>query len=58
MRQSKFDSRALRQLAEALIQQIAEDDEIPEGERADFVTSLVRQWITYDGSATVFLGEQ
>src|SRR5262249_40433671 len=48
-------SRALRHLAEELLERVAEDD-IPEGERADFATSLVRQWITYDGSATVFVG--
>jgi hypothetical protein len=58
MRQRKFNSRALRQLALELLQQIAEDDEIPKDERDDFATSLVRQWITYDGSATVFVGEQ
>ena len=58
MPKRKFDSRALRQLAEELIQRIAQDEEIPEGEREDCVTSLVRQWITYDGNATVFVGEQ
>lgn len=58
MPKGKFNSRALRQLAEELIQTIAQDEEIPEDERDDFVTSLVRQWITYDGNATVFLGDQ
>lgn len=58
MSKKKFNSRALRQLAEELIQTIAQDDEIPEDEREDFATSLVRQWITYDGNATVFLGDQ
>ena len=58
MPKRKFNSRALRRLAEELIQRIAQDEEIPEGEREDFATSLVRQWITYDGNATVFLGEQ
>ena len=58
MPKRKFNSRALRRLAEELIQRIAQDQEIPEGEREDFATSLVRQWITYDGNATVFLGEQ
>src|SRR6266567_1012384 len=50
MSKRNVNSRALRQLALELLQQIAEDDEIPEGEREDFATSLVRQWITYDGS--------
>jgi hypothetical protein len=58
MRQRKVNSRALRQLAEELLERVAGGDDIPEGERADFATSLVRQWITYDGSATVFVGEQ
>lgn len=58
MRKRKFNSRALRRLAEELFQRIAGDDEFPESERADFVTSLVRQWITYDGNATLFLGER
>ncbi len=58
MRQRKFNSRALRRLAEELFQQIVGDGDFPEGEREDFVTSLVRQWITYDGNATLFLGER
>lgn len=58
MPQSKFNSRVLRQLAENLLDSVAEDEEIPDDERNDCVTSLVRQWITYDGNATVFLGDQ
>lgn len=58
MLKRKFNSRALRQLAEDFIQTIAQDEEIPEDEREDFATSLVRQWITYGGNATVFLGHQ
>ncbi len=58
MSKRKFNSRALRQLAEDLIRRIAQEEEIPEGEREDLATSLVRQWITCDGSATVFVGEQ
>lgn len=54
----KVNSRALRQLAEELFERIGGDEEFPEDERADFVTSLVRQWITYDGQATLFLGER
>jgi hypothetical protein len=55
MQKTKVNSRTLRQLAEELLDEIAGDEDIPEGEREDFATSLVRQWLTYDGSATVFL---
>jgi ribosomal protein S27E len=58
MRDMKINSRALRQLAEELLDQIGEDEPIPEGERDDLATSLVRQWITYNGCATLFVGEQ
>jgi hypothetical protein len=58
MQKGKINSRALRQLAEGLLDQIAQGEEIPEDERRDFVTSLVRQWVTYDGNATVFVGNQ
>jgi len=58
MSNRKFNSRALRQLAEELVQKFADDEPIPETEREDFVTSLVRQWITYDGNATFFVGDQ
>jgi hypothetical protein len=58
MQKVKVNSRALRRLAEAFLDDIAEGEDIPEGEREDFATSLVRQWLTYDGSATLFLGEE
>ncbi len=58
MSRKKTNSRALRRLAEELIQRIAGDAELPDDEREGFVTSLVRQWITYDGNAVVFVGEQ
>jgi hypothetical protein len=58
MSNRRFNSRALRQLAEELIQKLADDEPIPETEGEDFVTSLVRQWITYDGNATFFVGDQ
>jgi hypothetical protein len=54
----KFNSRALRELAQEVIQEIADDLEIPEADREDLVTSLVRQWITYDRNATFFFGDQ
>jgi hypothetical protein len=56
MRKIAADPRALRQLAQELLEEIAEDEGIPEGEREDLATSLVRQWVSYDGNATLFLG--
>jgi hypothetical protein len=59
MPKRKFDSRALRQSAQELVQMIAAEGVIPEGEQDDLVTSLVRQWVTYGGTATLFVeGEQ
>lgn len=58
MSKRKTNSRALRQLAEELFERVAGDDEFRQVERADFVTSLVRQWITYDGHAALFLGDR
>lgn len=55
MSKSKGHSRALRQLAEEVMGQLAEEFDLPDGERQDFVTSLVRQWISYDGHATFFI---
>ena len=57
MRKKRFDSRELRQLAEELLEGIVNGEPIPEADRADLATSLVRQWITYDGKATLFIGE-
>ena len=51
----KGNSRALRQLAEEIIEQVAGEFDIPEDKRQDFITALVRQWITYDGQATFFI---
>lgn len=50
-------SRVLRELAEEIIEEIAEAADIPEDEREDFATSLVRQWLTYDGHAALFVGD-
>jgi hypothetical protein len=58
MQTMKVNSQALRWLAEAFLDEVAEGEDIPEGEREEFATSLVRQWLTYDGSAAVFLGEE
>ncbi|MBY0524088.1 MAG: hypothetical protein K2R98_11855 [Gemmataceae bacterium] len=59
MPKNKGHSHALRQLAEEVIGRIAEEFDLPETERRDCVTALVRQWISYDGHATFFVvGQQ
>ena len=58
MSKRKINSRAIRQLAEELFEKIATEADLPQSKQADFVTSLVRQWITYDGMATFFFGER
>jgi len=58
MQMKKFNSRVLRDLAERVVEGIAEDGDVFEAGRPDLVTSLVRQWITYNGNATLILGEQ
>lgn len=54
----KYKSHALRELAEKLVEEISERFDLSEKDRRDCPTSLVRQWITYDGHATLFLAEQ
>jgi hypothetical protein len=58
MSMRKFNSRGLRRLAEEITRELAEVYEITESDQEDFTTSLVRQWITYGGNATLFLEEQ
>ena len=58
MAKRRTNSRLLRQLAATFLEEVAEHFEIFEAERADLTTSLVRQWITHDGCATLFFGEQ
>jgi hypothetical protein len=58
MQKTEVNSRALRRLAEALLDDMTEYEVIPEEEREDVATSLVRQWLTCDGNATLFLGEE
>jgi hypothetical protein len=57
MPRKKTDTRELRRFAEEVVDDLAADVLLPPGERGDFVTSLVRQWLTYDGNASFFLGE-
>jgi hypothetical protein len=58
MANKKSRSLTLRHLAEDLLHSLIELDVIRESDLADLATSLVRQWITYDGNATLFLGER
>ena len=54
----RLDGKTLRQLAAGIIDELVEDDAVTDDERADLVTSLVRQWTTYEGHAALFLGGQ
>lgn len=59
MADKKSNSRLLRKLAEEICQSLIAEGRLLEAEGGDFITSLVRQWITYDGNATWFFdGEQ
>jgi len=55
---NQTNSRVLRRLADDLVQKVAENTEILPEDQEDLVTSLVRQWITYDGNATLFFQGQ
>lgn len=58
MSKGKSNSRALRRLAEQVVRKFADDGDIFESQRGDFVTSLVRQWTTFDGNATLLLRDK
>ncbi|MFO0967440.1 MAG: hypothetical protein U0793_17915 [Gemmataceae bacterium] len=57
MADRKNNSRVLRQLAAGLSHGLAAEGIVLEAERDDFVTSIVRQWITNDGIAAWFVAE-
>jgi len=48
----------MRQLAEDIVQEIFQGDDSAAGKPEDLITALVRQWVTYDGNATLFADEQ
>jgi hypothetical protein len=48
-------SRELRRLAAEFLDQVADEIDLLESERESLVTSLVRQWITYEGNASLIL---
>jgi hypothetical protein len=54
----RVNSRALRELADDLLGRIADQEELDAGSREELITSLVRQWIGYEGTATLFVDEQ
>jgi hypothetical protein len=58
MRKKKTNYQELRRLASDYIEGLVEEGDILPGEKGDFTTSLVRQWLTYDGHATLFLDGQ
>src|SRR5438270_346815 len=58
MSKRNANSQVFRHLAEDLVRRIAEAGDIPEWGQEDLVTSLVRQWVSYGGCASLFLGER
>jgi len=58
MARKNTHSRVLRQLAEDLLARVAGESELTDDERGEFTTSLVRQWVTYDGNAVLFFGDR
>lgn len=57
MTKRKLNSRALRQLAADLLEDASGKFDLSLEDREGLITSLVRQWITYDGHALLFLEE-
>jgi hypothetical protein len=57
MARRKTNSVALRSIADQEIEQIVAQLGLPDADRGDWVTSVVRQWLTYDGSAYLFPDE-
>jgi hypothetical protein len=51
------NSVALRRIAEQEIEKIVAQLGLPDADYRDWVTSVVRQWLTYDGSAYLFPDE-
>lgn len=54
MARKKLDSRGFRKLAEEVVEQFDVGGEWSEEKRDEIATSLVRQWVTYDGNALFF----
>jgi hypothetical protein len=57
MARKKTNSATLRHIAEQEVEKIALQLGLPETDHPDWVTSVVRQWLTYDGSAYLFPDE-
>ncbi len=58
MAKKRLNTAVLRRLAEDLLWTLEEVGGVPASGREDLATSLVRQWVTYDGQACLFLGGQ
>jgi hypothetical protein len=58
MQKKQSYARELRQLAESVIEKLIAEGVIQEYQKEDLVTSLVRQWITYEGKAALYLGDR
>jgi len=57
MSKRKLKSQAFRRIAKQTIQEIAEGATLPIDQN-ELATSLVRQWITYDGHAMLLIGDE
>jgi hypothetical protein len=58
MSDQSINPRELREIAEDIYDKIAAEAGFPDSERADLVTSIVRQWVTCDGHATLLADER
>ncbi len=57
MNKKRARSRALRKLADDFLRKTLRAGDVPPGGAEELATSLVRQWLTCDGNATLFVGE-
>jgi hypothetical protein len=57
MARKKSNSATLRRIAEQEVEKLALQLGLPDSDRRDWVTSVVRQWLTYDGCAYLFPDE-
>ncbi len=58
MQKKQSHARELRQLAESVIEKLIAEGIVQEYQKEDLVTSLVRQWSTYEGKAALYLGDR
>lgn len=58
MAKRKVNTRALQKLAVRMIRELVGDSAISHADRDELAAALVRQWMTYDGSAVLFIGKR